>query len=104
MASSQTTITPHNQQPLVTRTFPSEPELDGVIRRAAVAHQLWARVPLKGRLAIGAKFVDEFQKLSDEIPLELTLQMGRYAFPVFSVRNSLTGVNNIAQCRRTQGK
>ncbi|KAI0304764.1 succinate semialdehyde dehydrogenase [Russula brevipes] len=77
MASSQTTITPHNQQPLVTRTFPSEPELDGVIRRAAVAHQLWARVPLKGRLAIGAKFVDEFQKLSDEIPLELTLQMGR---------------------------
>jgi hypothetical protein len=57
MASSQTTITPHNQQPLVTRTYPSEPELGDVIRRAAVAHQLWARVPLKGRLAIGAKFV-----------------------------------------------
>jgi acyl-CoA reductase-like NAD-dependent aldehyde dehydrogenase len=32
---------------------------------------------LKDRLAIGAKFVDEFEKMSDEIPLELTLQMGR---------------------------
>ena len=56
-ASSQTTITPHNQQPLVTRTYPSELELDGTIRRSSLAQKAWARVPLKDRLAIGAKFV-----------------------------------------------
>jgi hypothetical protein len=56
-SSSQTTITPHNQQPLVTRTYPSELELDAIIRRSSVAQKAWARVPLKDRLAIGAKFV-----------------------------------------------
>jgi hypothetical protein len=55
--SSQTTITPHNQQPLVTRTYPSEEELDGVITRAALAQKAWARVPLKDRIAIGTKFL-----------------------------------------------
>jgi len=56
-ASSQTTITPHNQQPLVTRTYPSEPELNEIIVRASVAQRAWARVPLKDRLAIGTKFL-----------------------------------------------
>ena len=55
--SSQTTITPHNQQPLVTRTYPSEEELDGVIARATLAQKAWARVPLKDRIAIGTKFL-----------------------------------------------
>jgi hypothetical protein len=56
-ASSQTTITPHNQQPLVTRTYPSELELNEIIVRASTAQITWARVPLKDRLAIGAKFL-----------------------------------------------
>ncbi len=54
---TQTTITPHNQQPLVTRTYPSESQLDDIIKRAAVAQTAWARVPLKDRLAIGTKFL-----------------------------------------------
>ncbi|KAA1468265.1 succinate semialdehyde dehydrogenase [Dentipellis sp. KUC8613] len=75
--TSQTTIIPHSQKPLVTRTYPTESQLDDVIQSAAKAQKAWARVPLKDRIAIGTKFTEEFQKLSDEVPLELTLQMGR---------------------------
>jgi len=73
---------------LVTRTYPSEPELDDIIVRASVAQRAWARVPLKDRLAIGTKFLDEFQKMSDEIPLELTLQIGR---PVSQIAGEIRG-------------
>jgi hypothetical protein len=62
--SLQTTITPHNQQELVTRTFPSELELDVIIRRSSLAQKAWARVPLKDRLAIGAKFVVSYPVLN----------------------------------------
>ncbi|TFY71445.1 hypothetical protein EVG20_g1555 [Dentipellis fragilis] len=75
--TSQTTIIPHSQKPLVTRTYPTESQLDDVIQSTAKAQKAWARVPLKDRIAIGTKFTEEFQKLSDEVPLELTLQMGR---------------------------
>lgn len=54
---SQTTITPHNQTPLVTRTYLSQSELSAIIKRASVAQNAWARVPLKDRLAIGTKFL-----------------------------------------------
>ena len=57
MASSQTTITPHTQQPLVTRIHPSQSELDDIIKRASVAQNAWVHIPLKDRLAIGTKFV-----------------------------------------------
>jgi len=57
MASTQTTIIPHSQQPLVTRNYPSEAELDAIVKRAAVAQKAWARVPLKDRLAVATKFV-----------------------------------------------
>lgn len=93
----QTTIIPHNQQPLVTRTYPSIPELEKAILSSADAQKQWAKVPLSDRVAIANKFVvsaairlspfpipnmpclfeDEFSKMSKEIPEELTLQMGR---------------------------
>jgi acyl-CoA reductase-like NAD-dependent aldehyde dehydrogenase len=76
-AKSQTTITPHTQSPLITRTYPSEPELDALIRKSVEAQKEWGCVPLQSRIAIGRKFMDEFRKMSDEIPMELTLQMGR---------------------------
>ncbi|KAF9472977.1 NAD-aldehyde dehydrogenase [Pholiota conissans] len=73
----QTTIIPHNQQPYVQRTYPTAPELDASIARAAEAQKTWHKVPLEERIAIGRRFMDEFKKMSDEIPLELTMQMGR---------------------------
>ncbi|KAH8997579.1 succinate semialdehyde dehydrogenase [Lactarius akahatsu] len=86
--TSQTTITPHNQTPLVTRTYVSQSELDDIVKRSSEAQKAWARVPLKDRLAIATKFVDEFQKMKDEIPLELTLQMGR---PVSQIAGEIRG-------------
>ncbi|KAL5638943.1 hypothetical protein ACGC1H_003345 [Rhizoctonia solani] len=76
-ASSQTTITPHSQEPLVTYQYPSTTELDGLVERSAQAQKAWKNVPLEDRLKIGHKFVDEFQAMENEIPLELTKQMGR---------------------------
>ncbi|KAF9782526.1 succinate semialdehyde dehydrogenase [Thelephora terrestris] len=73
----QTTITPHNQQPLVTRTYPSTEVLEKVILCSADAQKQWAKVPLSDRITIANKFVDEFSNMSNEIPEELTLQMGR---------------------------
>ncbi|KAI9462437.1 succinate semialdehyde dehydrogenase [Lactarius psammicola] len=86
--TSQTTITPHNQTPLVTRTYVSQSELDDIVKRSSEAQKAWARVPLKDRLAIATKFVDEFQKMKEEIPLELTLQMGR---PVSQIAGEIRG-------------
>ncbi|PPR04272.1 hypothetical protein CVT26_004062 [Gymnopilus dilepis] len=75
---SQTTIIPHSQEPYVTRTYPSEQELDKIIHDATVAQKAWKDVPLEERIAIGRKFMkEEFKEMSDEIPLELSLQMGR---------------------------
>ena len=57
LPTSQTTITPHNQTPLVTRTYASESELDDFVKRSSEAQKAWAHVPLKDRLAIATKFV-----------------------------------------------
>ncbi|PCH34727.1 NAD-aldehyde dehydrogenase [Wolfiporia cocos MD-104 SS10] len=74
---SQTTIIPHSQQPLVTRTYPSAPELDALVARASAAQKAWRAVPLEERIAIGRRFMDEFRAMGDEIPAELSAQMGR---------------------------
>lgn len=53
----QTTLSPHSQQPYVTRTYPTESELDGKIARAVEAQKSWKQVPLEERIAIGRKFM-----------------------------------------------
>jgi hypothetical protein len=53
----QTTIIPHNQQPLVTRTYPSIEELEKIIVSSAAAQKEWAKVPLSDRIAIANGFV-----------------------------------------------
>ena len=55
--SVQTTIIPHNQTPLVSRTYPSESELNVIIKTAAEAQNEWAKTPLTQRIAIGRKFL-----------------------------------------------
>ncbi|KAL0574591.1 hypothetical protein V5O48_007376 [Marasmius crinis-equi] len=77
MPDTQTTITPHNQAPYITKTYPTEAELDGYIKSAQTAQASWAKVPLKDRIATGRKFMEEFRAMSQDLPLELTLQMGR---------------------------
>ncbi|EGN97486.1 hypothetical protein SERLA73DRAFT_184210 [Serpula lacrymans var. lacrymans S7.3] len=84
----QTTISPHNQQPIVTRKYPTENELNDVIKESAQAQREWSRVALPERIAIGRRFIDEFRKMSDEVPMELTVQMGR---PVSQVPGEVRG-------------
>ena len=54
--ASQTTITPHNQQPFVTRTYPSESQLDEIIERACEAQKAWRDVPIAERITMAKKF------------------------------------------------
>ncbi|KAF8156675.1 succinate semialdehyde dehydrogenase [Crassisporium funariophilum] len=77
MTTIQTTISPHNQEAFVTRTYPSEQDLDKLIENASIAQKAWSAVSIDDRVAIGRKFMGEFRKRSDEIPLELSRQMGR---------------------------
>ena len=55
--SLQTTISPHNQQPLVSKSYPAKNELDGFIIKAREAQKSWSNVPLKERVAIGYRFM-----------------------------------------------
>lgn len=53
----QTTISPHNQQPLVSRSYPAQNELDVLITKAREAQKAWSNLPLKERVAIGYRFM-----------------------------------------------
>jgi acyl-CoA reductase-like NAD-dependent aldehyde dehydrogenase len=55
--TEQTTISPHTQQPYVSRKYPTVADLDAALDSAAKAQKAWARVPLKERIAIGHKFM-----------------------------------------------
>jgi acyl-CoA reductase-like NAD-dependent aldehyde dehydrogenase len=93
---SQTTISPHNQQPFLQRTYPTVHDLDATIGRAAAAQKAWTAVPLADRIATGHKFIEEFKKMSDEVPMELTMQMGRSVDPLCYI-HVLTFGSPIAQ-------
>ncbi|KAJ7207071.1 succinate semialdehyde dehydrogenase [Mycena pura] len=76
--TTQTTISPHDQQPVVQRIYPTSDALDATIARAAAAQKEWAKVSLPERIAIGQKFIDEFTTNEGEmVPAELTKEMGR---------------------------
>ncbi|KAG6906758.1 hypothetical protein DXG01_012261 [Tephrocybe rancida] len=77
MPEIQTTVTPHNQQPYVTRTYPSPEEIDAIIANAGEAQKKWSNVPLQERIEIGYRFIEEFKQASGDLPVELTMQMGR---------------------------
>ncbi|KAI0338180.1 succinate semialdehyde dehydrogenase [Trametopsis cervina] len=86
--TTQTTISPHNQQPIVSREYPKVEGVDAAVAEAARAQKAWAKVSLGERIEIGRRFIDEFKKTADEVPLELTLQMGR---PVSQVAGEVRG-------------
>jgi len=56
----QTTISPHTQEPFVSRTYPSQSELDLSIQDASNAQKVWRMVPLADRIHIGRKFIVRF--------------------------------------------
>ncbi|KAI6144321.1 Aldehyde/histidinol dehydrogenase [Pisolithus tinctorius] len=92
---SQTTISPHSQAPLCTRVYPDESELDEKLQKAARAQKEWKKIDIKDRIAIGHKFMEEFEKMKgDDLYLELTEQMGR---PVSQVPGEIRGFLSRAQ-------
>ncbi|KZO97238.1 succinate semialdehyde dehydrogenase [Calocera viscosa TUFC12733] len=76
-SSTQTTLAPHTQQPVVTRTYPTIPELDAAIAASSAAQKTWRKVPLSERINIGRRFMTEFDALKEPIARELSEQMGR---------------------------
>jgi len=77
--NEQTTIIPHSQQPYVTRVYPTSDQVDAAIVASAAAQEKWKFAPLKDRMAICSRFLEEMRKKGDVIAKELTIQMGRYA-------------------------
>ena len=77
MSQTQTTIIPHTQEPYVSRTYPSADELSVAIETSAKSQKEWAKVPLTERIGIGRRFMEEFEKMSNDMARELTIQMGR---------------------------
>ena len=57
MPEIQTTITPHTQKPLVSRSYPSEDELGVMIQNASKAQQAWCKVSLEDRVNIAQDFM-----------------------------------------------
>lgn len=53
----QTTITPHTQEPFVSRDYPSVQAVDEAIVKSKAAQKEWAKVPLKERIEIGRRFI-----------------------------------------------
>jgi len=59
---SQTTLSPHTQQPFVTRVYPSETELDVIIEKSAKAQKAWSHVPIQERIEIGWRFIVSYER------------------------------------------
>ncbi|KAJ7143280.1 succinate semialdehyde dehydrogenase [Mycena crocata] len=74
---AQVTISPIDLQPLCQRTYPTSEDLDAHIARSAAAQKEWSAVPLEERIAAGYRFLDEFAKMTERIPLELAKAIGR---------------------------
>ncbi|KAJ7484613.1 succinate semialdehyde dehydrogenase [Mycena latifolia] len=75
--AAQVSVSPHDLQPYCQRIQQTSEGLDDAITRSAVAQKQWAAVSLQERIAIGHKFIEEYTKLSERIPQELTKMMGR---------------------------
>jgi acyl-CoA reductase-like NAD-dependent aldehyde dehydrogenase len=59
----QTTLSPHNQQPYVTRQYPNKDQIDDILNKSAAGQKEWAKVPLKERIATGRKFIVRFYQI-----------------------------------------
>jgi len=106
--TQQVPLSPHTQEPYAPgiRAYPSLATLEEQIANAKAAQKEWSALGLDQRIAIGWDFIvcpsivssvhdsyfcpqKEFQAQADEIPLELTLQMGR---PVSQTPGEIRGL------------
>jgi acyl-CoA reductase-like NAD-dependent aldehyde dehydrogenase len=64
MPQIQTTISPIDQQPVLTRPLLTDDQLDQVIAQSVRAYKAWRKVPLDDRLAIAEKWMVRFPSFS----------------------------------------
>lgn len=74
---SFTTISPIKNQPLFTKNFASPSEIDEAVKKSNEAFLEWRKVPIKKRITIIQKFLDELLKNKKDLAKELTMMMGR---------------------------
>lgn len=72
-----TTISPINNQPIFTKHFATSDQIDLVIKSSNEAFYGWRKVPIKHRISLIQKFIQELLKDKKELAKELTLMMGR---------------------------
>jgi acyl-CoA reductase-like NAD-dependent aldehyde dehydrogenase len=73
----QTTISPVDQTPILTRPLLTEEQLESVILDSLKAQKSWKKVPLEERIAIAEKWMAEFERQRDVLAEEISVQMGR---------------------------
>lgn len=88
------TISPVDNSIYVERPFATEEEIANALRVAKVAQHHWKNVPLRERLELASRFVDEVLKRRDAIAQEITWQMGR---PIRYSPNELKGFEERAR-------
>lgn len=101
----QTTISPIDQQPVLTRPLLTDDQLDHVIAESVRAYKAWRKVSLDDRIQIAEEWMvraqtdlmlpllipcrqTEFEKMKDVLAEEITLQMGR---PISQTPGEITG-------------
>ncbi|KAJ9073634.1 hypothetical protein DSO57_1014060 [Entomophthora muscae] len=74
---SFTTISPIKNAPLFTKNFAGPGEIDLAVKKSHEAFLEWRKVPIKKRITIVQRFLEELLKDKKELAKEITLMMGR---------------------------
>ncbi|KAF9586265.1 hypothetical protein BGW38_007799, partial [Lunasporangiospora selenospora] len=70
-------ITPVDSTVYATVQLSSSEQVEEAVQRAAKAQKEWKKVPIKGRVEMGRKFLAAVGAREAELAKELTMQMGR---------------------------
>ena len=68
---------PYSGETVAERRFLTDAEVEGLVTRAFRAHKTWAKAPIPERVALCERFCQEFEKDSERIAREVSLQMGK---------------------------
>lgn len=77
MSHIQTTISPVDGKPVVTREIPSDDAVESAIQAALSAQKSWRKTSLSERIPIVSKMLDLMDAQREEIGQELCNEMGR---------------------------
>jgi len=82
-------INPYTEETVCTFPLLAESEVDGVVARARAAYDSWRTSSHRERAELCTRFVNEFEKMGDEVVANVTAQMGK---PLQQSRNEVNGL------------